>query len=209
MGGGQVATGRGHHYCLGRSMVDSALIEWTGLIRVRRCCVFADVGTRTRVIEIRPHHCVECIRTLKTLQPPIRLLESPKALGAMTGPPTSSSVMVVDDDRDIREAISDTLTDIGCEVVQAGGGDEGLAYLRSSPRLPRLVFLDLLMAGMDGYQFRAEMEKDPRLAHIPVVVVTANQEDPNRLRGTPVLRKPVQLESVIGALQKYGTNAPS
>jgi CheY-like chemotaxis protein len=187
-------------------MHEGPLIEWTGFIRVRGCCIFADVGKRTRVIEIRPHHCVQCIRVLNALQPPIELVGRPKLLASL-GHVKDSPVMIVDDDRAIREAISDTLADVGCAVVQAGDGDEGLAYLRSSPRLPRLVFLDLMMAGMDGYQFRAELERDPRLAQIPVVVVTANREDTRRLNGTPVLRKPIQLESVLGALEKYGAGA--
>jgi CheY-like chemotaxis protein len=188
-------------------MDHGALIEWTGFIRVRGCCIFADVGKGRRVLEIRPHHCVQCIRALSALRPSIELVGRPKLRVPGSGQAKDSPVMVVDDDRGIREAISDTLADVGCPVVEIGDGHEGLAYLRSSPRLPRLVFLDLMMAGMDGYQFRAELERDPRLAQIPIVVVTANREDSRRLNGAPVLRKPLQIESVLGALEKYGAGA--
>jgi CheY-like chemotaxis protein len=117
--------------------------------------------------------------------------------------------MVVDDDRGIREAMADTLADNGCQVIEAADGREGLSYLRATPRLPRLVFLDLMMAGMDGYQFRAELQQDPRLARIPVVVLTANRADPARLADTPVLAKPVPLASVVGALERYAAPPPS
>jgi CheY-like chemotaxis protein len=190
-------------------MEDKPIIEWTGLIRVRGCCIFADVGTRQRLIEIRAHHCLECVRALRAVSPPLQLVERTEPSRAGGERVKDSTIMVVDDDRSIREAISDTLADLGCKVVQAADGAEGLAYLRSSGQLPRLVFLDLTMAGMDGYQLRAEMARDPRLARIPIVVVTANHEAANRLGGTPVLKKPLQLQSMLGAIEAYGIDAAS
>ena len=83
--------------------------------------------------------------------------------------------MVVDDDHDIRESFASLLTDAGMEVTVAQNGREALAVLRSSDPPPCLIFLDLMMPVMDGFEFRQEQCRDPGLATIPVIVITAGR----------------------------------
>lgn len=82
-----------------------------------------------------------------------------------------SRVLLVDDDADAREAVSEELTARGYEVVPAGGGEEALRLLAGGPA-PCVVLVDLLMPSMDGAEFLARMRQDPRLAGLPVVVLT-------------------------------------
>src|SRR5262245_54428513 len=82
------------------------------------------------------------------------------------------TIMVVDDDVDIRDALSDMLDDFGHPVVTARNGREAIDQLQSDP-LPSLILLDLMMPVMDGYEFLEAKRKDARIASIPVAILTA------------------------------------
>ena len=119
----------------------------------------------------------------------------------MTKP--NHTILVVDDDEDLREVICGVLEDAGYEAPSAGNGREALAFLRSSPP-PCLVLLDLMMPVMDGLSFIAEKEADSELANIPVVVITAAAG--SRLRSIaprPVLPKPLKIENLVGKVREY------
>ena len=83
------------------------------------------------------------------------------------------AVLLVDDDLDIREALTDILEDRGFHVTSAANGREALTVLRSGNVSPSAILLDLMMPVMDGFQFLAEMRKVPEWREIPVIVVTA------------------------------------
>ena len=82
-------------------------------------------------------------------------------------------VLVVEDDREQREAVCALLELEGFGHFQAANGREALNYLRDS-QAPCLVLLDLEMPVMNGWEFRASQLADERLSRIPVVVVTAS-----------------------------------
>ena len=82
-------------------------------------------------------------------------------------------ILVVEDDAELREAMQETLSLRGHEVVTAGNGREALQQLRTSR--PDLVILDLMLPVMDGWQFRAELKRDPALADTPIVVISGNE----------------------------------
>jgi CheY-like chemotaxis protein len=79
------------------------------------------------------------------------------------------TVLIVEDNRDIRESLAMLLEVVGYRTETASEGREALNYLRSHP-LPSLILLDLRMPGMGGLQFRAEQRQDPALAAVPVIV---------------------------------------
>src|SRR5436309_3349023 len=80
-------------------------------------------------------------------------------------------ILVVDDDVDIRTIIRLVLELHGYRVMDAGDGKEALLRLRQG-QLPCLILLDLMMPGMNGWQFRHAQENDLALAQIPVVVLS-------------------------------------
>ncbi len=115
-------------------------------------------------------------------------------------------VMVVEDDLEIREALMDSLTDSGWDAIGAPNGAAALQYLASADRLPCLVLLDLMMPVMDGQAFREAQLRDDRLAHIPIVVLSAYrdvQEHAKHLKAAAVLTKPPKLEAVMAAVEQH------
>ena len=82
-------------------------------------------------------------------------------------------ILVVDDNPDVRLALSTLLEDEGYEVSEASDGDLGLDAARE--RKPDLILLDLMMPRMDGFETLKELKKDENLANIPVVVLTARR----------------------------------
>jgi CheY-like chemotaxis protein len=103
-------------------------------------------------------------------------------------------LLVVDDDESIRTTLAVILHRGGHEVACAADGKEALGKMREDP--PDLVLLDLMMPGMGGWDVLAAMRENPRLADIPVVVLTSLHDDANAPPGQPVLRKPVDDEIV-------------
>lgn len=110
------------------------------------------------------------------------------------------TVLVVDDERDIREAMAEVLKDEGYEVVDAPDGAEGLRQLRAHH--PSLVLLDLMMPGMNGWEFCAARKRDPDLSDIPVVVISAL----GRVSGIDAcafLQKPFELDALVSTVREY------
>ncbi|MGQ0508310.1 MAG: ATP-binding protein [Myxococcaceae bacterium] len=119
-----------------------------------------------------------------------------------TGDRTSKHILVVDDDVDIRATLSDFLEDEGYIVAAAANGREALAYLREHPSTS-VILLDLMMPVMDGVRFRAEQKNDPKVATIPVVVMTARGAvDPGSLDVQDVIAKPLDLRKLVGAIHR-------
>ncbi|HTJ42507.1 MAG TPA: ATP-binding protein [Kofleriaceae bacterium] len=81
-------------------------------------------------------------------------------------------VLIVEDDPDLRDALSDDLADSGAEVIEARDGAEALEQMREHH--PDVVVFDLLMPGMDGWQFRIAQRRDPELSATPVVAMSAS-----------------------------------
>ncbi len=84
-------------------------------------------------------------------------------------------ILVVDDDREVREIISFVLTHNGFEVMVASSGRQLQQLL--TQRLPDLIILDVMMPGEDGYRLCNHLRHDPLTQHIPVMIMTAHAED--------------------------------
>jgi CheY-like chemotaxis protein len=115
----------------------------------------------------------------------------------------SSHVLVVDDDPDIRDATSGLLEGQGYRVVCVEDGRAALDYLRGGGR-PSVILLDMMMAGMSGWQFRVEQRDDPSLRAIPVVMMTASRERrADLIPNDQVLEKPVAVDKLLKFVQQY------
>jgi CheY-like chemotaxis protein len=124
---------------------------------------------------------------------------------------TRPLVLLVEDDRDIREALAETLEDEGFNVITASNGLEALKVIRGLPTHPAVVLLDLMMPVLDGYGFLAERRKDAALASIPVAVVTASQGVDRRQvdAGTAIIPKPIDVPRLVSLLDQLGARAES
>lgn len=119
-------------------------------------------------------------------------------------------VLLVDDDPDVRDTMSFVLESAGYDVRAAKNGFDALESLRAHAA-PSLILLDLMMPIMNGWEFRAEQLRDPRLAAIPVVVVTgAGQaaEKAQSLGATDVLEKPVSLAVLLATVERFCPTTP-
>ena len=117
-------------------------------------------------------------------------------------PAAPDLVLVVDDDFDIREALTDVLASEGYSVVTAADGGEALEQLRGGVR-PAVMLLDLMMPRVSGVEVIDALRKDQSLSHIPVVVCSANRGyGPDDLGVHDVLRKPVSVEELLDAVAR-------
>jgi CheY-like chemotaxis protein len=83
------------------------------------------------------------------------------------------TILIVEDESRIRAVLTEILEDEGYPVASARNGLEALTYLRQQADRPHLILLDLGMPVMTGWEFRAEQQRDPTLAGIPVIVMSA------------------------------------
>lgn len=106
-------------------------------------------------------------------------------------------VLLVDDSADILDALGFFLEVSGFEVSSAANGHEALERLKGLEKLPNAIVLDMMMPEMDGFAFRREQLKDPRLKDIPLIVTTAlpanvigamNREDFPQILEKPISR---------------------
>ena len=112
-------------------------------------------------------------------------------------------ILVVEDDEALREGLADALLLEGYRVESAENGQTALRILKAGLR-PCLILLDLMMPVMDGWTFRKELTKDPALADIPVVVMTAASAAAARGVAThTTLWKPLQMETVVNVIQQH------
>jgi CheY-like chemotaxis protein len=113
-------------------------------------------------------------------------------------------VLIVDDDRDIRETLQEILEQEGYEVATAKDGLDALETARDER--PAIILLDLFMPVMDGLEFRRRQLLDPALAEIPVVVVSAAAgiEDSISALGVAAhLEKPLRIEQLFEVVARY------
>jgi CheY-like chemotaxis protein len=114
------------------------------------------------------------------------------------------SILVIEDDAATRAAVSLVLEDEGYSVTGVANGQEALQQLRRT-RLPDLILLDLMMPIMNGWEFRKHQAQDPALQSIPVVVVSANADVPqkaNALSARAYLMKPIDFIQLLEAVQR-------
>jgi CheY-like chemotaxis protein len=119
-------------------------------------------------------------------------------------------VMVVEDDRDVRETIAEILEDNAYHPVLASNGEEALHRLRSATAKPCVILLDIMMPVMNGWEFRALQRSEQSLSGIPVVVITAHADASRaaaEMDAAGFLRKPVKLESLLASVSHFCTTS--
>jgi two-component system, OmpR family, alkaline phosphatase synthesis response regulator PhoP len=109
-----------------------------------------------------------------------------------------ATVLIVEDERDLREVVAEALSEAGYQVVDASDGAEALDKLRACH--PSVVLLDLMMPRMNGWQFRAAQQQDPEVSRIPVIVISALGWVAD-LDAAEFLQKPFELDRLLTAVR--------
>lgn len=118
-------------------------------------------------------------------------------------------ILVVEDDEDIRETLQQVLETEGYSTAGAANGAEALGALLSD-RMPCLVLLDLMMPIMSGPELLSRMRQDPRLASIPVIIVSAWAQEAEKTSGAQgFLKKPVDLEALLEVAGQFCASSPT
>ena len=115
-------------------------------------------------------------------------------------------ILIVEDDRYIRKALARLLESEGYVVDVAENGQQALDNLHQAAELPQLIILDLMMPVLDGFQFRERQARLPRLAGIPVVIMTADGHiDAKKMRigAVAALRKPADVEEILKTVKQH------
>jgi CheY-like chemotaxis protein len=113
----------------------------------------------------------------------------------------ATQILVVDDDDGSRQALTNLLRDEGYSVVDLDRATVALDYLRRSAP-PQLIVLDLMMPEMEGWDFRMEQKRDPKLAGIPVIAVSAAGK---LMDVDHSFRKPLDYKEFLRAVRQYVT----
>jgi CheY-like chemotaxis protein len=117
-----------------------------------------------------------------------------------------ATILVVDDDPDIRSLFTEILEEEGFSVVSAANGQEALEFLHSAKPLPTLILLDLMMPRGDGFDFVAQQRRVPEWSVIPIIITSATndvQRKADTLDAAGYLIKPIQLEDLITTVNRF------
>jgi len=120
----------------------------------------------------------------------------------VSNPSTSWTVLVVDDEYSVLDALTEVLLWQGHHVLTAGNGVEALQVM--SAQRPHLALVDVMMPRMDGIQLLQAMAADPALAVIPLILLTAvpSAVPPAVAARVTVLRKPFGLDGLLEAMEQ-------
>jgi CheY-like chemotaxis protein len=124
----------------------------------------------------------------------------------MTISPLSAQVLVVDDEPNIRDMLTDILGDEACTVATAPHGAAALDYLHHTPALPKVILLDVMMPVMDGLAFLHVKQADPTIKDIPVVLISAHLRERPEILALPIeafLPKPMDYTLLVAIAQRY------
>jgi CheY-like chemotaxis protein len=119
---------------------------------------------------------------------------------------TAREVLVVEDDNDLRESLSQALRDHGYTVTQAENGQQALDLLHAGVR-PSVILLDLMMPVLNGWELRDALRDDPALAGIPQLVISAYMDEAEQhvleLSPDDCIRKPFAIRVLLEAIERH------
>ena len=118
-------------------------------------------------------------------------------------------VMIIDDSKTIRRTAEKLLTKAGCEVLTAEDGFESLPII--STQHPDIIFIDILMPRLDGYQTCSLVKSNPTFSDIPIIMLSSKDGLFDRAKGRVVgaeqyLTKPFTREDLLGAIRTHLLN---
>ncbi len=122
---------------------------------------------------------------------------------------TGLKVMVIDDSKTIRRSAESLLQKAGCEVITADNGFEALPMI--SAQHPDIMFIDIMMPRLDGYQTCALVKNNPKYRAIPIIMLSSKDGLFDRAKGKVVgaeqyLTKPFTRDDLLGAIRTHLLN---
>lgn len=115
------------------------------------------------------------------------------------------TILIVEDDVEIRNSLRDVLELEGYEVTLANNGREAIDYLNTAQTLPDAILLDMMMPVMTGYEFRDLQIKDEKIANIPTAILSAEGNLDAKVKDLGVqfvLKKPIELDNLLTTIEQ-------
>src|SRR5438105_12181288 len=115
-------------------------------------------------------------------------------------------VLVIEDDIGIRQILCEILNFSFFEPVALNDGREGLEYIQQNPQSNFLILLDLIMPGMNGWEFLRQVEELRKSSRMKIVVITGFQHPEKKLideNFDQILEKPFSIEAILECVRKY------
>jgi CheY-like chemotaxis protein len=126
---------------------------------------------------------------------------------ASTESAASPTILLVDDDFELLEIMSELLQIQGYSTLQAQNGQKAIDLLKKTPRFPSLIVLDMSMPVLDGRGFLEQRARDAILRDIPVVIVSGSEAPAIPLTDIMAyLRKPVKIERLMSVIESIPSN---
>jgi CheY-like chemotaxis protein len=112
-------------------------------------------------------------------------------------------VLIVEDDADLRDMMSQLLSLEGFNAATVSNGREALEYLHNGAK-PDVILLDLMMPVMDGWEFRRRQQADPAMSDVPVIVLSAlDQSRAADVNAIAFLKKPLDFDRLLTLVRTY------
>ncbi|MFB1483119.1 response regulator [Corallococcus sp. RDP092CA] len=121
----------------------------------------------------------------------------------MSSTPSRSTILIVDDEPDLREVVAELLEMEDYTVLQAANGQAALDVLAAHDDPPCLVLLDLMMPVMDGHEFLHQLQQDARYRELPVLMLTAHFSAKAPPGTVGLLRKPVDIAELLAMVARH------
>lgn len=120
--------------------------------------------------------------------------------------PYNKSIVIVEDDIDVRETLAEVLSEEGYQTTAFSGGQAALQYLSALKALPALILLDLMMPTMDGWEFRREQRRLKTFLEVPTVILSADgniDRNMESLEANGYLRKPIHIKTLLQLVERF------
>lgn len=117
------------------------------------------------------------------------------------------SVMIVDDNEDVRRLLRKVLEAAGYDIIEAGDGSEAMSLVAET--VPDLVLMDIRLPGeMDGMETTSHLKQDPRMKRVPIVALTASVMERDQQQAIAAgcsgfIGKPVDVTSLPGMVEQF------
>ena len=116
------------------------------------------------------------------------------------------TILIVDDELSLRQALAECLINEGFDVVAASDGQEALDYLHKNEHQPELIFLDLMMPNMGGKEFRQKQLADSAISHVPIALMSGGRQSAELLAEISpqaLIKKPFHLDHLFSTVNKF------